>query len=538
MRARSRRLRRYVVIAVLSVPVVAGAFVWQHPAILAAAGLFETVLNTLSEQYVDTIPIDSLYLRAARGLVQEFRDPFTKLYTPAEWEQTEGSLNGSFTGIGVSLHVEPVGVYLRMVYPGAPAALAGLHIGDRIIQVDTMRFVPGMTAQQTSGHIVGPAGTQVHLTVVREALKSSRSDTLQFTLTRTPVRLPAVPFTLLLDGHVGYIPFRQFIPNSADEVHAAIDMLRRAGATKFILDLRGNPGGFVDEAISLCGFFLPPNQVVVRMRGRSGEDAERTGSIPPVAPSAPLVVLVDPETASASEVTSGALQDHDRAAIIGRPTYGKGVAQSTRKLLNGYELKLTTAHWYTPLGRSIQRERTLLSSGDYVEVHPESLKTAAEKRARPTYKSDAGRTLYGGGGIVPDFVMRDTLEAGGALFIAALKPNVWRMQSVLSSYAGSLARVKPGQVHVTPVMRAAFLHRLRMSGIVIPQTVATAAGPFIDRLIAERVAFIKGDLPTAKQIELGNDMMLTLALSTLQQATDQGSLFTLLQKREGAAPAP
>ena len=234
------------------------------------------------------------------------------------------------------------------------------------------------------------------------------------------------------------------------------------------------------------------------MRGRQLEDVKQTSSESPVALSEPLVVLVDRWTGSAAEITAGALQDHDRAAIIGQTTYGKGVAQNIESMPNGYTLKVTTQKWYTPSGRSVQRERTLLQNGEYNRSAPPSLaQTTAWKRAHPTPRAILDALYTGGVEDSPRSCSARHYGGGGRSILDRRQIRVWRMQSILSSYAGSLTVHTPAGARCS-AMRAALL-RLRVAGFVFPRTVTTSSGPFLDRLIAERVAFSKGDIQEAKQ---------------------------------------
>jgi carboxyl-terminal processing protease len=220
------------------------------------------------------------------------------------------------------------------------------------------------------------------------------------------------------------------------------------------------------------------------------------------------------------------LQDHDRALIIGQPTYGKGVGQEVMQLPDGYAMKFTTMRWYTPLGRSIQRPHKLLPTGEYAEPSPDSLETVEMRAKRPTLKSESGRVVYGGGGVVPEVLVQDIDEGTRQLYFdSALKSNAWPMQSVLSSYAAAIAPTAPKTLKITPAMRTQFLADLRANGIVLPASLIKTRGKLLDRMIAERVAFANGGMAAARRVSLDTDVSLTKAITVLSQSTSQTDVF-------------
>src|SRR5207253_1070807 len=216
---------------------------------------------------------------------------------------------------------------------------------------------------------------------------------------------------------VGYIPLDRFNETAAQEVQEAVRSLQKQNVRGIVLDFRGNPGGILDQSLAISNLFLKDGQEIASIRARNGETQPYVAHGVPSLPTTPLVVLTDEYTASASEIVAGALQDHDRALILGETSFGKGLVQSVYKLDGGYALKLTTAKWYTPSGRSIQRERKIID-GRIVDEGPDTTVTEATKLKRPAFKSDAGRTVYGGGGITPDLIVDgDTLTAPEQQFI-------------------------------------------------------------------------------------------------------------------------
>jgi carboxyl-terminal processing protease len=280
--------------------------------------------------------------------------------------------------------------------------------GDQLVAIDTFN-TDGWTVQEVSDKMHGALGTNLTITV----LHAGQQRPVMMTLERSVVHIPTVPYALIMDGTVGYIPLLQFGDQTEAELASAISDVVHRGATSLIIDLRGDPGGLLQQAVDVSSFFLPLGAPVVTLSSRLGNTVYRVKTAP-VQPDIPLVLLVDGHTASASEIVAGALQDHDRALVVGVPTFGKAVAQELFPVDGGYVLRLTTAKWYTPNGRLIHRDRTVLESGEVVELHPDSFPNDLSGRGRPTFSSDAGRLVYGGGGIMPDLIVAggDVTNAG------------------------------------------------------------------------------------------------------------------------------
>jgi carboxyl-terminal processing protease len=270
-------------------------------------------------------------------------------------------------------------------------------------------------------------------------LRPGVAEPIEFTITREVIRLKAVPFAVMLDDGLGYVPLLTVRETSADEVRAAVDSLRAEGMRGLVLDLRGNPGGLLDQGIAVTDLFLEPGQGIVETRGRASDQNETfTASRPDRYPGLPIVVLIDATSASASEIIAGALQDHDRAVLIGETTFGKGSVQSLFRLTGGDVLRLTTARWYTPMGRSIhldpverngsERSQTLSISGQLVQP--------VDIEGRPEFRSAEGRLLYGGGGITPDlFVSPETLTPREVEGVQALFSRAGAFSVALFNFA-------------------------------------------------------------------------------------------------------
>lgn len=349
--------------------------------------LFEQVFDYVSKKYVDTLSDSVLYVDAAKGVVDELHDPHSEYLSPVLYARLNESTSGNYVGIGTQVDIRDGWVTVVAPLPGGPALAAGIRPGDRIVDVDgvSMRGEPIDAVQKA---LRGAPGSSVRLTVERDGASSP----LTFTLQRREIHIRSVQHATLLPGGVGYAALMIFSETSAQELERAVDSLSHAGMHSLILDLRENPGGLLEQGVGVADLFLDPGQRIVTMRGRTPDMMHTyTDHAPQRWASLPIAVLVDSNTASAAEIVSGALQDHDRAVILGTPTYGKGSAQSVFALPNGGAVKLTTALWFTPSGRSINRPRP-----------GEDPFGADTTGAKPTYKTDDGRTVLGGGGITPD----------------------------------------------------------------------------------------------------------------------------------------
>jgi carboxyl-terminal processing protease len=304
-----------------------------------------------------------VYAAAARGLVRELGDPYSQLLSPKEVEDFSRSTLGRYAGVG--MEVVPVGdsFYVGEVFPGGPSEGAGLKRGDRVLRidgtpVDGLRVVARLRGVPDSPVAVDYDRSGTHAAPV--------------TLRRAGIRVPAVPY-LVVERGIAYIPLPGVSGSAGPDVEAALARAASAGARGVVLDLRGNPGGAVDQAVRVVSALLPPDKPVLEIRERTGSLVLRSERLAHRI-DLPLVVLQDQGSASAAEIITGALQDHDRALVVGQTSYGKGLAQSLFPLEGGYALKLTTAKWYTPVGRSIHRDRTAGDSARHADL-PSSVAT-------------------------------------------------------------------------------------------------------------------------------------------------------------------
>jgi len=524
------RTRKGLLFCLALIPVMVGGFVFQERESQQGARLLDQVLNIVSTRFVDTVDQATLYEKAARGLVHELNDPYSVLLSPKELSTFNAQTNGRYAGIGMEIAETQGFITVQRVFPHTPAEQAGVQEGDRINFIDTTN-IRGWTVSQTSDALKGNPGSRVLVKFSRPGVP----ELIPITFTRAVINIPAVPYAIMLDGNIGYIPLLQFNESARDEIENSVTRLSRQGAKGIVIDLRGNPGGILDQSLSVSNLFLRKGQQISSIRARNGENQTFVASDDPVAPTIPLVLLTDGRSASASEIVAGALQDHDRALIVGTTSFGKGLVQSVFPLEGGYALKMTTAKWYTPSGRSIQKERKLLPSGDFVEVLPDSLETDSVRRSRPAFKSDAGRIVYGGGAITPDIIVRpDTLTTPEQKLFNAFAPKTADVRATLMDYSLELKKTVKPNFAVPPTWREEFYRRLQAKGVAVDRALYEQAGSEIDRLLGNTVARLAFGDSTAKRRSIPEDNQLVHALDVLKQSNSQKDLFAIAQREQQA----
>jgi len=370
-----------------------------------------TTLALIESKYVDPVDMDSIAEKLLPKLVEEL-DPHS-VYIPAkELEAVNEPLEGEFDGIGVIFNMVTDTVVVLNVIPGGPSDKAGILNGDRIMYIDDS-LVAGRQIDQNQivKRLRGPRGTKVNLRIARGAVK----DLVPITVTRGVITVKSIDAALMLTPEVGFIKLLQFSKNSHQELIRAIEKLKAEGMKKLIFDLRGNSGGFLDQAILIANEFLPGNNLIVytvdRQGKRVGEYSDGKGRLTEI----PLAVLIDEGSASSSEILAGAIQDNDRGTLIGRRSFGKGLVQQQFPYSDGSALRLTVARYYTPTGRSIQKPyakgneeygNDILNRYKHKEFFSADSIHFSEAQRFTTPK---GRVVYGGGGIMPDiFVPLDT----------------------------------------------------------------------------------------------------------------------------------
>lgn len=362
--------------------------------------LFVEVLQTVQANYVDPVDTGKLVTGAMRGVAHGL-DPWSRYLDPEEFRAVRGSIQGAFDGIGASVDQRDGWPVVIAPIEGSPAWDAGLLPGDIIARIDE-RATFGLSPDEVSTRLRGPAGSKVVLDLVREGVE------VIITLERRRVTVHNVPYAFVAAPGVGYLRLAHFSQGAAKDVGNALDTLRAAGARSLVLDLRGNPGGTIDEAVAIAGQFLAKGARVTRTEGRApnvGKTYDAAGARSELG--WPLALLVDRGSASASEILAGALQDHDRAVLVGDTTYGKGVAQQIFPLRTSLgAVQLTVSHYLTPSGRSIHRDRAAAIDDEADEDAPEANRTprdaARDSAARRVFRTDLGRVVPARMGLIPD----------------------------------------------------------------------------------------------------------------------------------------
>ncbi len=440
------------------------------------ARLFESVFRHVQNDFVDQVSDSTLYRKSVDGMLFELNDPYSTFLPPERFARLHETTSGNYAGLGIEVDLRDGWLIVVTPIAGGPAERAGVQPGDRIVEI-LGRPTRGWTNEEAAKVLRGRAGSPVTLKIERPGVDWP----ISFTLSRTTIHQSAVRRASMLRDGVGYIDLKAFSDSTAREVVGAISSLLSKGMKTLVLDLRANPGGLLNQGVRVSDLFLNPGQKIVSMRGRLPEaNREYADTIPQRWPRLPLMVLVDGRSASASEIVAGALQDHDRAVIIGAPTYGKGSAQSVVPFGPAGGLRITTARWFTPVGRSITRREPDEESDDPVPTK------------REKFRTEGGRTVYGGGGITPDVIAGDTVTPlAEGNFMRALGGSARQFRDAVTDYArylkGRRAIASP-DFEVTPAMREEVWRRMIARGVDIPRPVFDEAEDMVSRFIAFDIA--------------------------------------------------
>ena len=529
-----------LITAVALLSFATGGFLIQRsiggPSGLAGDQLFDNVLSHVTRYYVDSMPSDSLYLKATNGLLDELKDPYSVLLTGDDYKSLTEQTTGNYAGLGIQIDVRDGWITVVAPLPDTPAERAGIETGDQIVEVNG-KTTEGWSSDQAVNALRGEPGTTVAIAVRRAGL----DQIMRYNLQRAAIHLRSVPAGSMFDHGIGYISLNPVSETSADELREEITAMQKKGMKELILDLRLNPGGLLDQGVKVADLFLNPGQEIVATKGRApGSSREFADQAPQEWPDLPIVVLVNDGTASAAEIIAGALQDHDRAVVIGTPTFGKGLVQTLYPLADGVALKLTTARWYTPSGRTIQRiakdpeDQIAQAESDAARLsgNPDSVSASDSAiRARPVYHTDAGRVVRGGGGIVPDVVVtEDTLNSREREFARALGQHLPAYRDVLTSYALDLKRqnaLKSADFTVTPAMLAEVRRRLGAKGVTLADSTFNGASTLVaDQLGYEAARYVFGR-PAEFRRRSADDRQVQRALALLRQATSPAALLQL-----------
>jgi carboxyl-terminal processing protease len=414
-----KRISAHITLVLLVISLVTSSFVFAQtpgsngrrpargatPDTIRVQRDFDEALKLVQDQYVDgkKLNYNEVYKSSIIGMLRSL-DPHSNYYDREEFDELKTDQRSEYFGIGASIQTyirgDQADTYITATFENSPAGRAGLRYGDKIVEVDGVKMT-GKSSLEVRDKIRGPRGSTVKLTLERAADKRVE----KIDIVRDAVPQPSIPDNYMLRPGVGYIDMtRGFNYTTTDELLDALDRLHGKGMTSLVLDLRNNPGGFLDQAIRVAEVFLRSGQLILTQKGRDGfrdNTYESRNNAPDMTP---LVILINENTASASEIVAGAMQDHDRALIVGQTSFGKGLVQSIIPLQYGAGLTLTSAKYYTPSGRLIQRD---YSNGGFYDYYTHGAGIGREpkepaKPAGPERKTDTGRAVYGGGGISPD----------------------------------------------------------------------------------------------------------------------------------------
>ncbi|HET9527657.1 MAG TPA: S41 family peptidase [Pyrinomonadaceae bacterium] len=492
-------------------------------------GDFDEALKVVREQYVDgrKLNYNDVFKSSIIGMLRSL-DPHSNYYDREEFEELKTDQRSEYYGIGASIQTytygDQIDTYITATFDASPAGKAGLRYGDRIVEVDGVKMT-GKMSIEVRDKIRGPRGSIVRLTLERAADKRIE----KVDILRDVVPQPSIPDSYMLKPGVGYIDMtRGFNYTTTDELLDALERLHAKGMTSLVLDLRNNPGGFLDQAIHVAEVFLRNGRLILTQKGRNGRRDNIYESRNNSPDTTPLVILINENTASASEIVAGAMQDHDRAVIVGQTSFGKGLVQSIIPLEYGAGLTLTSAKYFTPSGRLIQRDYT---NGGFYDYYTQGAGIARDRQpepAKPTgpeKKTDNGRAVYGGGGIAPDeAVAARTVNLAqrrllSPTFAFAREFVNGRIRGFETNKAGRIDfdhELQPGEFKVTDAMFRAYRDfvtsdpKFKTSAAIVDRyrsfietelrfNLVTAA---YGRIIADRVFILSDDPQVAKAVDV------------------------------------
>jgi carboxyl-terminal processing protease len=514
MRFSPPRARWIALTSIAAIAVLSGG--WLLRAKPAAGGgvyqqarLFENVVGAINHHYIDSLGEGDLYERAAEALVASLKDPYAELLINESYREYQRQMTGTEVDLDLGRGATESGV-------GEEHRLE-LSRGDEILSIDGTSTEGWPTSR------------------IEEALRNSRSATVTVVvrtpgserplvrrITRTAVHVPAASPGVLLNGGVGYVTLRRMSEGAADELRTAVEGLRAQGMKALVLDLRANPGGLIREGVKVAGLFLQPGDTVAVSRGRTGKHtkaylAGESGGWDDLR----VAVLVNRGTASSAEVVAGALQDHDRAVLVGTPTYGKGVLQTTYPLGDEVAIKLTTARWFTPTGRWVQRAQSETAGA------PGNRTPATEPQV---FRTPMGRPIPDRSGILPDLMVRTSLRSDGERTLhLALGDDLDRFRQVLSVYAADLradSAVRDESFAVTPAMRDSLYARLQLEGVPLARETYDDAAPYVAEQLGYEVTRERLGTESVVRRQAKGDRQLQAALRLIRAAHTQQDAIT------------
>ena len=483
---------------------------------------FTAALSAIESGYVDKIDSDRLVYGAVRGMLATL-DPHSSFFDPREYAQMRERQEGRYYGIGVSIQAVDGDITAMVVFEGSPAHRAGMRRGDVIAKIGT-DTAKGWTTEQAMLKLRGSKGTPVQIEIRRRGY----SQPIAIELVRDEVHLLTVPAYFMVDSSTGYVQLRDFGENTDREIRQALRELTSKGMRRLLLDIRGNPGGPLDQAIKVSNEFLPRGRMIVYTRGRvSNSDQDYRGTEDGAFQNIPMVVLVNRNSASASEIVSGALQDHDRAYVVGETTFGKALVQSVYRISSGAGLALTTAHYYTPSGRLIQRAWDE-SFDEYLSYSMRDQDANRPHNPKDLKRTNAGRPVYSGGGIEPDKHLAGPTEGfnptpfgrmlqGRAAFENYAVRFMVEGDGRISQESSGRRTVRRG-FEVDDAMIAEFRDQLKADRIRIDEAAFEKDLVFIRSMIRYRIDEVLFGIAEARRRLIGVDPQAQLALTMLPEA--------------------
>jgi carboxyl-terminal processing protease len=485
------------------------------PDVYQQARLFEEVMAHVRDYHVDSLPESELYRRAIDGMLEQLHDPYAALLVGKDYQRQQERTTGDYGGVGLQMDARNGWITVIAAMPGSPAERAGIRTGDVLSEVAGVP-AQGWTMDRAVEALRGPVGTTLELALRRDGAEQPA----RYRLARERIHQRAVSPGMLLGDSVGYLSISMIRENSSAELEQEVARLVGEGMKSLVLDLRSDPGGLRDEAVELADVFLDPAQDILVSRGRAPGDNHRwTDGRPQRWRDLPVVVLVNRGTASAAEIIAGALQDHDRALVVGDTTYGKGIVQTLFPLATDVALRITTARWFTPSGRSIQGAAL------------DSVMGARHDSAGRAYRSDGGRRLAGGGGIVPDVLLRpDTLTAAEQGFGRALGGQLTAFRDAINATAIELRHaggVPAETFAVDQTMRDALRRQLESRGVRLADSTFRGGERIVNQQLAYEVVRYQFG-PTAEQRRrVSDDRQIGEAAALLRQAGTARALLGL-----------
>jgi carboxyl-terminal processing protease len=535
---RTSRFVPAVVLAVLVSALVGGLFgstvMARQDEVQQQYRVFTAALQAIDREYVEPVPSDRLVYGAIDGMLHTL-DPHSSFFDPKQYAQMRERQEGSYYGLGISIQVVDGDITVVSLFEGSPAYRSGIRRGDVIARIEG-QDTKNWTSDQAVKQLKGPKGTKVNISIRRPGYDKL----IDMSVERDEVHITTVRGAFMIDAQTGYIKLGDFSETSDREVGDALEALKKQGMTRLVFDLRDNPGGPLDQAIRIANRFLPRGDMIVYTRGRiqSSDEDYRATDAPDY--TGPMMVLVNRNSASASEIVTGSLQDHDRALIVGERTWGKALVQSVYRISENAGLALTTGRYFTPSGRMIQRPW----DGSFDEYLTYALRRqTAEREHNPAdlKYTDAGRKVYGGGGIEPDKFFAGPIQGfsptafGRALYVRGAFDNYAERYTAegdtrMAAAAASRKRLSKG-FQVTDAMRDDFKQYLRSEKVKIDDAAFAKDTDFIKAMIHYQIDVALFGVEDAQKNLIAVDPQAQFALA---QFGDAVKLTELARARVGA----